>query len=148
MERNLQLLAIGIVVILAATTFVTASSSTFNAPLYTYRMEQASNRMSFLCTEMNGFTFEAREGFMLDYNVKGVFPAKPLGTLDTCFETCPQSCLFTSCPETHVQLTCLVSCMLTCIGTEEITCYGYSCDYTCNGYTCIATSCQETCSIC
>ena len=143
MKRNLQLQTFGIMVILAATTLVTATSSTFNAPLYTYRMEQVSNRMNFLCTEMNRFSFEARDGFTVNCNVQAVTSAQPLSTDETCEG---YSCFHTMCYETCEELSCMESCVPTCIPTEDDTCMTLC--YTCSGYTCDQTSCQNTCVTC
>jgi hypothetical protein len=53
-------------VIFAALAVTVTASALPSTPLYTYRMEQASNKMHFLPTEMNGFTYIAEKGYTLD----------------------------------------------------------------------------------
>lgn len=113
-------------VIFLAVTTATASPLTVKTPLYTVRMEQASNKMNFLPTEMNGFTYTAEKGYTMNYDILECYCAEPLivtwqptcefyPTCDTC-ETCvtcgtcyPDTCPWTkwiNCRNTQVYPTC------------------------------------------
>jgi hypothetical protein len=132
-------------------------------PLYTVRMEQASSKMSFLPTEIHGFTYTAEKGLTLNRDsfqyCSLVVPCAPTDggggetcypqcdtsqpTCNTCAETCPNTCFATcpdtcwnTCPLTCDDLKCIITCIYTCL-----TCYS-----TCEGPTCIIT-CMETCGI-
>ena len=100
------------------------ASSLPNTPLYTVRMEQASSKMNFLQTNMNGFTYTAENGCIVNYNAAGYCGA-PL------------------------EITVGKTCDGTCVGEETCpyTCYS-TCPSTCDGYTCDDTSCQATCNTC
>lgn len=161
MDKKMLVAVIGISAALLAATCVTASSWTFNTPLYTFRMEQASNKMNFLPTEMNTFTYITEKGHDLIYatGCSGCGDAEPLlpetcstcsqhycdeptlcgtcGTCGTCWSTCPYTCDGDTCDETSCQNTCESTCPYTCM---DWTCAGS----TCGGWTCHAT-CQYTC---
>ncbi|KYK30243.1 MAG: hypothetical protein HXS48_10710 [Theionarchaea archaeon] len=76
---------------------VSASVSESSTPLYMYRMEQMSNKMNFLPTEMNDFAYTAEEGYILSYDISGYGAggAVPAGDISwgilTC-NTCNISC--------------------------------------------------------
>ncbi|MBU7026917.1 MAG: hypothetical protein HXS48_08240 [Theionarchaea archaeon] len=138
--------ALGITVVLLAVAVVTARPWISDTPLYTVRMEQASSKMNFLPTAVNGFTYTTEKGYTLDCNVSGYCGAVPLisGGVSTC-ETCQgQSTCWNTCPDT-----CEPSCEGTCFGstcssTCPSTCSGQTCD------TCTQPTCEtcETCSTC
>lgn len=94
---------------------VTASPSISTTPLYRYRMEQTSSKMSFLPTEMNEFTYTTEIGYTLNCGdvwecFNGAWSLSPqctrlmfltgeascLGTCDTC-EGSVMICPFTEC---------------------------------------------------
>lgn len=156
MKKKWSFAVIGVVAVLFAVTFTTASSLA-GTPLYTVRMEQHSNNMNFLPTAVHGFTYTTENGYTLDYDVpKYCGGVVPLGTDATCFptclntcpntcdETCPNTCDYTcdTCEET-CPFTCPITCWVSCYGT----CFGETCDFceptsydTCTGpQTCVRT---------
>ncbi len=136
----------GFVAVLFAAVFTAASSWTTNTPLYTMRMEQQSSKMSFLPTEVNGFTYTTGNGYTLNTCAAGYCGVVPLGTDATCHptcmgntcETCTPTCPWT-CWNTCDDPTCPSTCPVTCETCE--TCTGE----TCNEPTC-PTTCWWTCS--
>lgn len=163
MKRNqkISLAATMIVLAVCAATYATAHSWT-STPLYTIRMEKASNKMHFLPTAVNGFTYTTENGYTLNYDVTSC-DADPLGKCTrhetTCLVTCPVSCAGTcdtcqgiyTCDDTSCQPTCPGTCDDTCWVTCSIWCtVGGStckptCELTCN--TCPWT-CENTCAVC
>jgi hypothetical protein len=170
MDRKKMLCALaGAVALSCVVLFATAGSLMANTPLYTVRMEQASNKMNFLPTAVNEFTYTAEKGYTLEYGflnccIDGATPR--VDTTGTCWGyTCTPSCVGYTCSG----WTCFKSC-------EQWTCYGITCDISCGyftcqvpetcphtcplscsgtcvtcpgqGWTCDDTSCQETCSTC
>lgn len=130
MNKKMSLLVASIALV-GITALSIAGSMTAHAPLYTLRMEQVSNKMGFLPTEMNGFTYTAESGHTLNWAAAGCCSdVKPLSTspgstyCESCIpETCEESC----------EWTCFETCPYTCS-----TCQG-------QGHTCDNTSCQATC---
>jgi hypothetical protein len=119
-RRKVSLAPVIVVLTLLAITCVTAHSLISNTPLYTLRMEEASNKMNFLPTAMNEFTYLTEEGYKVNHEVSGFCSTEPL---DHC---------------TSFYTTCGVTCPSICEPTSD----------TCNGYTCDDTSCQSTCDTC
>ncbi|MBU7022559.1 MAG: hypothetical protein HXS40_00200 [Theionarchaea archaeon] len=154
-KKMLSIAAMGIVVALFAVMFATASSLMAGTPLFTLRMEQASSKMSFLPTVMNGFTYNTENGYTLNRCAVGYCGVGLRGTdatchpsCDTCAATCPDTC-YNTCPDT-CNSTCPVTCPATCYSTcpytcdDPVTCQGeHTCEETC-GYTCPFT-CGGTC---
>lgn len=66
---------------LLTVTGVTAFTQTYNTPLYTLRMEQASSNMHFLPTTVNEFTYNAEKEFTLNMSTQEYGGAQPLGPL-------------------------------------------------------------------
>jgi hypothetical protein len=143
---------------LLAVAAVTASSQMVNTPLFAVRMEQASSKMNFLPTIVNGFAYTTEKGYTLSHDVPGRF-CGDAGLLGTDYSTCPETC-----PETCVETchTCVPTCPYTCVPTCPVSCYGtcyitcgtcgtcqgyYTCDYTCwlscEGNTC--NTCDPKC---
>jgi hypothetical protein len=98
-NKMVSISVISIAIVALAVTAVSANFSEKSTPLYTYRMEQLSNKMSFLPTEMNNFTYAARGNYTLDCSVSGTRSAVPAGpvswgriTCDTCDPTCWSGC--------------------------------------------------------
>ena len=122
MNRKILFVIVGIAVASVTVAAVTARSLTYNTPLYTVRMEQASSGMNFLPTEMNDFTFTAEIGYNLNYvpeycgaESPHVY-AKTYGGGDTCwgYYTCPFTCKYN------------ITCYYTCRPTACAPCpYGY-----------------------
>jgi hypothetical protein len=161
-KKQSMLVMIGACIAFLAITTVIAGSRTSNTPLYTYRMEQASYKMNFLPTRMNGFVYETEEGCVLDCGGCGIQceqcgDVKPLNpytcaTCDeyycenpslcygTCYSTC-STCSGNTCDET--------SCQNTCSTCQQYTCYYYTCWYptcdweTCYYYTCFWPTCYD-----
>lgn len=146
MEKK-KLVSIGLIgiMVVSLAVAVTANSQDCNTPLYMVRMEQASNKMSFLPTEKNSFTYITEKGYTLNYgtvNYCGTNSAEPQNTriggtyYYTCWETCSG-------------YTCGGSCY-TCGGPSCVTCHTCftTCQSTCSGWTCDVTGCQNTCSTC
>lgn len=167
MDRRQKMSAatVSVVIAVLALSFVTASALAANTPLFTVRMEQASSKMSFLPTAVNGFTYTVEKGYNLNYDIcsihGGVKPSRPTNfgqitceplcepteqgyyTCDyTCWYTCPNTCVNT-CPVTCDDPTCVPSCQLTCQSTCPDTCEGPTCPWTC-GVT-HWESCEPTC---
>ncbi len=130
-----------------------AGSLTLNTPLYTFRMEQASSKMNFLPTIMNGFTYTTENGHTLNYDATG-YCGMPLDVTSgkTCEGTCQgqETCQgYNTC-----DLTCWSTCPNTCGSTCPLTCD--TCDHTCGTcetcitcrVTCIGSTCWETCFPC
>ncbi len=144
----MSIAAMGVVVALVAVMFATASSLMADTPLFTLRMEQASSKMNFLSTAMNGFTYNTRNGFTLNSCALGYCGGVVLlgtdatchPTCDTCASTCPDTC-FSTCPDT-----CINTCPNTCPATCPNTCL-YTCDdpVTCHGERTCKDSCGQTC---
>jgi hypothetical protein len=144
-------LAISVSVVLLAATCVTATSLSSYAPLYIFRMEQASSQKSFLPSPVNSFTYALKQGCTLKCNAPECCGAGPLVFTQRsteCDETCGNSCGFTcdSCGNT-CESTCPSTCGSTCPATCPSTC-GSSCGGTCStcGYTCEDT-CEKTCDL-
>lgn len=107
MDRKMMSLSvICIVIVSLMAVCVTASARISNAPLYTYRMEQASSEMNFLPTKMNSFTYITENRYTLDYGVpEGCNDDIKLPKRTRDFEcpptvesTCPSTCLWSCWP--------------------------------------------------
>jgi hypothetical protein len=159
MDRKQMLFVVmSIVLVFVAVAATTARPGTSPAtPLYTYRMEQASNDMNFLPAEGNGFTFTTKGGHAVNYDIvvyhdydellsTGCKPSCISTCYSTCVSTCNSTCVST-CPQTCVSTcssTCLNTCPNTCVNTCSQTCVS-TCSYTCVS-TCYGT-CAETCDL-
>lgn len=173
--QKIALLAVAAGLVLLAAACVSASPLKHATPLYTVRMEQASNKMGFLPTTVNSFTYTTEKGYTIDYSGAAHSSVQPLSTESndtcygyatcdgffTCWQTCygythggytcsPTYCVWTCTPETCNVTWCSFTCVAvdTCMGTCSATCPS-TCE-TCagQGFTCDATSCQSTCSTC
>lgn len=137
-------------VVLAALAVTVTASALPSTPLYTYRMEQASHKMHFLPTEMNGFTYTAEKGYTLDNpGVRNNGGGGRLG--DSWLPSCPNMTCATcdpvyTCLPTSCQQTC-DTCFSTCLGYQTCdtsTCWPFTCYYTfCD--TCDAPTCEGSC---
>lgn len=155
-RRKILVAVVSVCAVLVANTVI-ASSQISNTPLFTFRMEQASNRMNFLPTAVNGFTYTTENGCTLN-NAVG-HSGEPLEVTvgktceGTCVEpTCPNTCLHTCAGNPTCSNTCPNTCGSTC-DTCEQTCD--TCDDTCVGVTCPGTcltmciaTCFPSCLIC
>jgi hypothetical protein len=156
-KQGICIVAIGTIAAFLAAAAVTADSSILSTPLYTYRMEQASDTMNFLPTEQSTFTYTAKQGCNLNCRAENHCGEGILSTtgLETCYGyftcqgyyTCSQTCE----GYTHGGSTCLTTCL------NWWTCTQYTCDLSCDGYTCVAAftcmgtcvvTCPETCETC
>lgn len=126
MDKKVVLVGISIAATLLVATAVCASNIPSTTPLYTVRMEQQSNDMNFLPTEMNEFTYTAEPGYTVTYNALECCSIHPLGPPPTC-EQNPCEWTVDTCP-----YTCLYTCPATCFNTCPNTCWGL----TCEGSTC------------
>lgn len=153
MDRTKLLIAgVGIACVFFIVT-VAANPQTGHTPLYTFRMEQHSNDMSFLPTVVNGFTYTTEKGYEVTGYTMGGAGIQDLITIEvtcgTCQNTCEQTCPNTCTPT--CEETCPDTCPLTCFNTCPITCEtcGPSCGGTCGG-TCdtCANTCESSCSTC
>ena len=129
----------------AVTAVAASPKREVNAPLYTFRMEQASSNMNFLPTAMNGFEYITEKGYVLDCagkeycnNVKPLASENP-DTVCTCIIiTCEETCYTCSTCDS----TCPATCPYTC---DDATCNaGQTCPYTCSE-TCPVITCSSTC---
>ena len=102
MNRNLKIsiAVIGVAFSALLVSVVSASPRTSNTPFYTFRIEQASCKMSFLPTSMNTFTYSTRNGctlnpkFVTDNSVVRVFDVDTY--ISTCQCTCYVTCEYTT----------------------------------------------------
>lgn len=138
-------------VVSLAVAYVAASPWALDTPLYTYRMEQISSKMSFLPTEMNSFIYMTEKGCDLNYDSSGCCGAQPFEVTEgitcegTCVEpTCPRTCRYT-CDDPTCQNTCPNTCGSTCD-----TCYQTcdTCEQTCAGWITCGVTCEFTCISC
>lgn len=137
MNKKQYIPVIGAAMVALAVACVSASSSP-NTPLYNLRMEQHSNKMNFLPTAVNSFSYTTENGCILNSCVTGYCGTVPMGTYATC-HTCIDTCEDTSCG-TCDDPTCPDTCQVTCPYTV-CTCYG-----SCYG-SCVPT-CSLTCASC
>jgi hypothetical protein len=134
MKRTKVSLAVLAVVFLAV-MWVAADYNTCHTPLYLYRMEQVSNKMGFLPTEITAFTYTAEYGFYQHCTIPGTHDKMQYTTTEmtcipfTCEVTCPDTC-----PITCDDPTCILTCEATHWYTCEQTCPD-TCEHTCR-YTC------------
>ncbi len=144
---------------LVAATYIAASASVADTPLFTVRMEQAASKMSFLPTAVNGFTYITEKGYELTCSIEGncsvngyCMDANPLATGASCIETqcttCDtysggNTCEYPTCPATCLA-TCPATCPATCLATCPATCPN-TCWDTCDGFTCSTCIPQRTC---
>ena len=169
MKKKLSVVVVSGAFLIGVVTFATAGSLMANTPLYTVRMEQASSEMSFLPTEMNGFTYTTEKGSTVNScaNAQYCGGVELLDTLGhtycgTCWPQCSTSeatcegsytCYYTCIGDTCPIITCMTcegqgntcdatSCQETCSTCTQPTCS------TCNGWTCDPTGCQNTCYTC
>lgn len=137
-KHNVLIAIVGAALVLSAVSTVIGSQIS-STPMYTVRMEQQSNKMHFLPTKMNEFTFTAESGYTLNRDVSGVC-GEPLEV--TVGRTCEGTCVG--------EPTCSNTCMSTCPSTCGNTCSGSTCELSCGGtceptcFTCDPT-CDETC---
>ena len=132
MDRKSIVVVISVVVVGLAVTAVTARSWT-TTPLYTYRMEQASNKMNFLPTEMAGFTYTAEKGYTIPFETVNLSGDTPLDTWQT-----PYTCIYSTC-----EYTCETCDAPTCPDTCPATCN--TCAYTCACTVSCGPTCQDSC---
>lgn len=122
--------------------WVAADYNAPHTPLYLYRMEQVSNKMGFLPTEVTAFTYTAEYGFYQHSIPGNGGKIQDITTEITCIPvTCEVTCPDT-CPVTCDDPTCIVTCQYTCPDTCEYTCE-YTCPDTCE-HTCRYT-CEKPC---
>ncbi|MGD2248437.1 MAG: hypothetical protein PVF58_08520 [Candidatus Methanofastidiosia archaeon] len=147
MDRKISVILCAAAVLCIATS-ITGSMWT-TTPLYRLRMEQASNKMNFLPTRMNGFTYTAESGYNVNYCVGScnVNPLEELTVQDTCPNTCDDYTCIETCPDTCLNTCSGNTCEQTCSNTCLNTCSGDTCEQTCSN-TCPLTcgnTCQNTC---
>ncbi len=99
-KRMISISVVSVAFIGCIVAAVSADFSNHSTPLYTYRMAQMSNKMSFLPTQVNDFTYNVRGEYTIACDVsgaKGAVPAGPVSwgriTCDTCDPTCWPGCL-------------------------------------------------------
>lgn len=149
MRRKTTLVVTAGMAVLLATVFVTTGTSVVSTPLFTMRMEQASNDMNFLPTLVMKFSYMTEKGYNMTCNFASCLglcsgasatsfgrpTCEPVCTSEgntcdsyTCLETCPQTCTNTcsTCP-----VTCLNTCPATCPNTCSSTCDDPTCQNTC-----------------
>jgi hypothetical protein len=124
---------------LCAVVAVTASNLTSSTPLYTFRMEQASSKMSFLPTERNEIVYTTEPGHTFNSAGHHVYPLEEPTVPVTCPDTCEETC--STCYYTCEGNTCEGTCYSTCPNTCS------TCEPTCEQPSCWNT-CSSTCSTC
>ena len=147
-KQKLLIGAVGVALGLLLVACVTASSCRSGTPLFTFRMEQASNKMNFLPTAVNGFVYSTEKGYTVHYSAAGYGDAQPLKP-PTEVPTCPYTCDDDTCEET-CPYTCWSTCPSTCESTCPNTCDGPTCWSSCRSR-CPPTqvdTCWETCDPC
>lgn len=166
MKGKQVFIVIGVVIFITAVIVAVASSSSFNTPLYTVRMEQVSSKMNFLPKEANQFIYTAIKGQEIFFNIKsnGIFDDPPETEGPSCDSIHCNTCGVTECgescglecetmencptgdPETCGGASCTPTCGSTC---DDPTCYGPTCPFTCYqtmvGTCCTCYSCDFTC---
>lgn len=159
-KKQISIAVISVVAVALAVTAATAGAWAIHTPLYTIRMEQASNKMNFLPTERNAFTYATEKGYTLNYNLSGGYcggivplasdgdpgcddttspqclpdPESLIGTCEgwTCGNTCWYTCRYVN------------TCANTCPDTCPYSCGVPTCGNTC-GNTCPETECDPEC---
>lgn len=139
-KKKMSLAVVSAIAVSCVIVVATASSLMADTPLYTLRMEQASSKMSFLATEMNGFTYTAENEYTLNQEVSGCCGSI---TLDTGVWTCEPNTHEMSCKTCDSCITC--DTCFHCV-TQDTCDTCDTCDYTCVN-TCPAT-CPFTCLTC
>ena len=167
MDKKIIVIAASVtLVFFAAAVTARPQATVTDTPLYTFRMEQASNNMHFLPATVNEFTYTTQKGFTVacdttlysgsitPQTVPQVYTiwvtCKTCGptcdtcrrTCNTCYCTCEWPCRCTSEGATCDFITCDFTCAFTC-DTCFDTCFD-SCWITCNWNTCFNT-CERTC---
>lgn len=158
MDRKLALILVASTAFAILTiTAVTATPWASGTPLYAYRMEQASNKMNFLPTQMTTFTYIAEKGYTVHYGVISGGQSDPLHitagptACEDCETvtwpyTCEWSCWFSTCPANTCSNTCYTcpedTCNSTC--TSPWTCHKSTCAYTCNDTCTSPWTCQHS----
>jgi len=138
-KKQIYLGVVSATVICLALACVSASSLP-NSPLYALRMEQHSNKMNFLPTAMNGFTYNAAAGHTLGHEVSGGCGPVLRGTDATCHPTCDGSTCETCSP------TCPWTCWYTCDDpTCGSTCPLEQCYPTGVLTVCTCNTCEDSC---
>lgn len=141
-KRKMLIGAVSIAIVSLAVTFVTASPRSFNTPLYTVRMEQASSKMNFLPGTMNNFTYTTEKGYTMDidasrewYSGFHLFLASEI-SCPTVYMSCGGTC--STCD----------SCLI-CPTDYNCPTEGSTCEPTeCGPNTCMETQCDRTCYGC
>ena len=134
MDRNrVSVVVMSIVIVGLAVTAVFARSWTTTTPLYTYRMEQASDKMHFLPTEINEITYNTEKGYTLTFETVKTAEDIPLDTWQT-----PWTCIYSTC-----EYTCKTCDAPTCPDTCPATCN--TCAYTCACTVSCGPTCQDSC---
>jgi len=116
MDRNRVVVAATAITIFFAIACTTASNWTSHSPLYTFRMEQASNRMNFFPAERNDFVYTTGEGYELNCDVTLISGESPqIESVVICTFNCPTEaatcadpteCFINTCKETQCDRTC------------------------------------------
>jgi hypothetical protein len=152
--KKMSVAMTSVVLISLVVLFVTASSLVADTPLYTMRMEQASSKMNFLPTTVNGFTYTAENGVCVDLASEKYCGGQIVFCMTTPYDTYCETCGPETCEETCEGVTCdscEQTCDNTCWGTCPATCPNtcVSCAVSCSGTcdTCLQT-CPETCGDC
>lgn len=123
-RKSISVVLMSIVIVGLTITAVTARLWTTTTPLHTYRMEQASDEMNFLPTEMAEFTYNAEKGYNITFEILENFEDVALVTWQT-----PYTCIYSTCKYTCTTCdgpTCLETCP--CTVSCGPTCQD-SCDY-------------------
>jgi len=143
-RKQMSIVVISVSFVLLAATCVTASPWTRNTPLYTFRMEQASSKMNFLPTAVNGFIYTTEKGHDLGHNAAeccGCGGAQPLApyTCATCNEEmCEVPTICGTCGTCYWMTTCHPN---TCPWTDWPLCYETQRYPTCHWSTCYWPGC-------
>ena len=119
MEKDQKMVALMSTALLLLILSAAASPETVYTPLYMVRMEQTSDDMNFLPTEMSGFTYETEKGCTVNCSVKGMCGNVDALTVYTCYDTCHRTCR-----------TCFPPCAYNVDAYTVYTCYD-TCHHTC-----------------
>ncbi|MGD2248438.1 MAG: hypothetical protein PVF58_08525 [Candidatus Methanofastidiosia archaeon] len=133
-KRHAVVIAVtSVVMVSLVAASVMATTGTY-APLYHFRMERLSNKMSFFPSQLNPFSYTAEDGSTLNFCAQGCGGGvTPLSTYPN--TSCPPECDPTE--SDTCELTCWSTCPYTCSSTCNSTC-----SQTCSG-TC--ETCENTC---
>lgn len=140
-NRQWTLIAASVTATFLVIMLFAVNTGTLDTPLFTWRMEQASDKMGFSPTPVNGFSYDTEKGRVLGYEITEdeYGYVKPLDSGQGCEQDTREG---EGCRDTQDDTcqTCEDTCEDTCADTCSDTCS------TCTGETSCSTCPADTCS--